>query len=270
MLALLSKALLVLIVALLLPTGLVFASQDAVPGDQTYPVKRGLENVIVRLAALHPSTRAFFKTDMANRRYKEAVTLIRRGDQASSESLVELVTQTQAAAEDISQISDPSTKQQLVDNLSKQIVQYKAGLAQLETTAPPVASMPQPPVAQTVDQSPVQPLVPTVTPTSTPRSVQTQAPGQAGTSAQPTVPVRPPTVIIVTATPPPIFVPAPPSVQPPIPTSIIGSAINNLNDIENHLRTLSAGAKKEKEKDEGRNNKDSNQDSGGAKKKSDK
>lgn len=246
-------------IALSVPTGLVLASQDAVPGDKTYPVKRGLENVIVNLASLHPTTRAFFKTDMAGRRYKEAVALIRRGDQASSESLVELVTQTQAAATDISQISDPEAKKQLIDNLSKQIVQYKTGLSQLETTAPPVVSTqplaqaPAQPVTQTAPQATSQqPPAPTATPVQTPPAAQgqvpPQAPPQAGASAQPTA-TEAPQAPITRPSPPnrpgPGFVP-PPSAAPnmPFPPSDIGSTINNLDAIEAQLRALSAGARR--------------------------
>ena len=290
--SLLSKALIVLMIALFVPTGLVLASQDAVPGDRAYPVKRGLENVIVTLASLHPTTRAFFKTDMAGRRYKEAVALIRRGDQGSSQSLTELVAQTQAAATDISQISDPTAKQQLVDNLSKQIVQYKAGLSQLETTALPVA--PEQPIVQAPvqpTQPPVQIAPPQPTTITSPAQQQAlyqngtgQAPSQAGTSAQPTAPVRQPPAAAIIAPKPSIaqqLAPSsPPSVPPPLPAqqspvpppSSIGSAISDLEAIEERLSNLSQKIEGDKSSKEVKRDKESeglnNKDSGGAKKRS--
>lgn len=244
MLALLSKALLVLMLVLLLPTGLVFASQDAVPGDRTYPIKRSLENVIVTLVSLHPSTRAFFKADMAGRRYKEAVALVKRGDVNSSNSLIELVTQTEVAAEDIGQIKDPKIKQELVDNLSKQIVEYKTGLAKLENQSPPAAPV----------------LQPTSVPVAQPEAQQSVPP-------QPTVPVQqpPPASQQPFVTPPPV----PPQAAP---SGSIKDTIDNLDEISERLHNLSKEIGREKvnindkkeKKDENRNN----NGSGGTKKKS--
>ena len=250
MLALLSKALLVLMLVLLLPTGLVFASQDAVPGDRTYPIKRGLENVIVKVSSVHPTTRAFFKADMSKRRYKEAVALVKRGDTGSQSSLIELVTQTEAAAEDIGEISDPKVKQELVDNLSKQIVQYKAGLNKLETAniEPPVV-----PAAQPATQPVVQPVQ------------QAQPPVQA---VQPT-PLAQPTPITLPSSPP-VGGPAPVA-PPPIPVAPSGSIRNTIDDLEainERLHNLSKEIEKKKEeksdrtkkKDEDRSNQKTGKD----------
>lgn len=131
MLAILSKLVIVLMVVMLVPTGLVLASQEAVPGDATYPVKRGLEGVIITLASVHPATRAFFHTDLTKRRFKEAIALIRRGRDAS-DSLVELVTQTQEAADIIDKIPDRVAKKAYIENLSTRIVEYKVSLKKLE------------------------------------------------------------------------------------------------------------------------------------------
>lgn len=241
MLALLSKALIVLMIVLLLPTGLVFASQNAVPGDMTYPVKRGLENVIVTAASLHPSTRAFFKTDMAGRRYKEAVALIRRGDVGSAQSLQELVLQTESAALDISQISDLSAKEQLADNLSKQIEGYKIGLSKLETSA--VASQPvvSQPIAQAVVSSAPTPLL---APPAAAPPAQQQPPIQSGASAQPTAPPAqsapppPPTA-------PPVQSPVPPQRSPGLPANI-GQAIDDLEKVKDRLEQINKEIEKNK------------------------
>lgn len=242
----------VLMVVLLVPTGLVFASQDAVPGDRTYPIKRGLENVIVTLASVHPATRAFFKADMSKRRYKEAVALVKRGDTESQSSLVELVAQTEAAAEDIGQISDPKAKQELVENLSRQIDEYQTGLTKLETQSDPLTQATQP-------YSPS--LSPVVQPTSAP-------------IAQPT-PVTLPTP---TSVPQVVNRPLPVPPTPVVPATSIRSTINNLGEINDKLRNLSKEIEKDKkkEKDERRPNKVDNdgsrssKDSGGDKKKFDK
>lgn len=252
MVSLLSKALIVLILVLLIPTGLVFASQDAVPGDGTYSIKRSLENVIVTVASLHPATRAFFKTDMATRRYKEAIVLINRGDLASSKSLTELVAQTQSAAVDINQISDPVAKQKLIDNLSVQITQYQAGLVQLGGTAPVSApSVSQPiPTPTTVQQPADSPAA--IKPTPLPTGITPQptvpvqsAPLQAGTSAQPTPrvttsPTRTAASPTATATPTPTTAPTPTPMSILSPTPVANPASGVSPDIQGTIDDLNA------------------------------
>lgn len=138
---LLAKVILVMALVLMPPTGLVLASQDAVPGDNTYPVKRGLEGVILKIASLNPRTKAFFDSDLSERRYKEAITLMSRGNSAD-ESLVELAQQTQAAAIALNQVSDPVVKQQLAQTLSEQINEYKKGLQKVQKSQQQVVNYP--------------------------------------------------------------------------------------------------------------------------------
>lgn len=118
-------------IALLVPTGLVLASQDALPGDSTYPLKRKLENVVIQLSSRHPVTQAYFGSDLSKRRFKEAVALIKRGDNASG-SLNELVDQTQSAADSMKGISDSRLRKQMAANFSNQIDDYQKSLIQIE------------------------------------------------------------------------------------------------------------------------------------------
>lgn len=157
----LSRLILVLSVILIIPTALIIISQNAVPGDRTYPIKRGIEGTIASLASLTPQTRAFFSVDLTDRRYKEAVALIKKGDNPTT-SLSELVTQTQVAAQDINTVSDTQTKKQLVASLTKQIDEYDQGLANFGQEQSPLFLTPTTSVPNVI--VPPSGLTPTPTP----------------------------------------------------------------------------------------------------------
>lgn len=218
---LLSKILLGLTVALIIPTVLVLVSQNSVPGDSTYPVKRALESVIIKLASVNPSTQAFFNVDFSQRRYIEAVALIKRGDSAD-QSLQELVTQTEEAATSIAEVGDPAAKQKLVVDLSAQIDEYKKGLVGLEQIPTP---------GQSLAAAPTQTLVNTVTlpPQSTagtsgqasPAQPTTiQAPTTAATLPIPTTPAETPSQP-AQSTPQPTKNPSATSAPQPTPTPAV-------------------------------------------------
>lgn len=170
--SLFGKVFLVLILIFLIPTGLVLASQDALPGDAAYPIKRELENGIFAVASLTPQSKAFFSSNLSQRRFKEALALVKRNDERSSESLTALVSQTQAAATDIQNISDPAAKQEYVANLTKQIDEYRQGFSntQINTqpnSVPSPVSIVQPTVIPTIKLLPGEPTPTVVTSTPT-------------------------------------------------------------------------------------------------------
>lgn len=126
----LGKFVLVLALVLMVPTVLILASQNAIPGDSTYLIKRKLEDGIIVVASLHPSTRAMFHVGFSQRRFKEAVAVIKKGGKGY-ESLDELVSQTRTAATSVKNLSDKEAKKQLAADLSKQIEEYDKIIAQL-------------------------------------------------------------------------------------------------------------------------------------------
>lgn len=143
---LIGKVLVAVLIVLLGPTAAVVASQDSIPGDRTYPIKRGLENVVIGLASVSPRGKAFFSKDFSKRRFKETIALAKQGKAATS-SLPELVSQTQIASLDIQKISDTSVKKQYAKDLSKQIDEYQSGLDKLHAVPKPVEKTPDPYVA---------------------------------------------------------------------------------------------------------------------------
>lgn len=184
MVALLSKLILVFSLILLPPTGLILISQNALPGESTYGIKRALENVIVSAFSLHPATKAYFRADFSNRRYKEVIAVVKKGNN-NIETLVELVVQTKVAAKEIEKISDPKTKQVAQQKLEEQIVEYKKGLEEIQTTweknetqAPIAVIVPTPTSTPTptIISSETTAILPTTVPTSTPIPTSTQIP----------------------------------------------------------------------------------------------
>ncbi len=154
------------------PAVLALVSNNAVPGDGTYPIKRKLEEVIVLIASVTPQSRAWFSVERSNRRFLEAAVLLNKNEQAST-TLTELVDQTSVAAQEVTKISDPVRKQELINQLSQSITTYNEGLsAAAGLPAPtPLAFQAQPTPAQQ-GQAPLtpkpSPVLPTIKPTSTP------------------------------------------------------------------------------------------------------
>lgn len=130
---LVSIVLLVLVIALFPPATLAVVSNNAVPGDSTYPIKRGLEDIIFAVASLNPTMRAWFAAARSDRRFQEVTILIAQGKKAS-DTLNELVEQAQIAANQIDQVSDPAQKEKLINQLSDSIDKYDVGLTQMSQT----------------------------------------------------------------------------------------------------------------------------------------
>lgn len=154
-----SIIILVLAIVLFPPAVLAVVSNNAVPGDSTYPIKRGLEDVIYAVASLNPNTKALFAKARSDRRFQEITVLFTQGKEAGK-TLNELVEQTQVAANQINQVSDSNQKGRLISQLSESIVKYDQGLSKVSKPQPP--SVIQPPIP---NQSPTP--VPTVAPSST-------------------------------------------------------------------------------------------------------
>ena len=140
---LLSIITLVLALVLFPPAALAVVSNNAVPGDSTYPIKRGLEDVIYAVASLNPNTKALFAKARSDRRFQEITTLLTQGKDASK-TLNELVEQTRAAANQIDQVSDLTQRAKLTSQLSDSITKYDQGLSQVSQLRPQASPAVQP------------------------------------------------------------------------------------------------------------------------------
>lgn len=230
--------------ALLPFTVLIFLSQNSIPGDLFYPVKRGLESMVLAAASVSPSTRAAFRTDLTTRRFDEAEKLLLGA--SGTTGLKDFVTEIQAAQNEVSAISDPVKKQQLQEKIQTSVAEYEKRLDVVKV--------------KLVAQEEVSQLA--LAPTNTPITVATSEPGQqpipTNTQAplptstpKPPVPSNPPNAIIVTPTkvqaipiqtPTPIEISnTPTSIPQPTPVSSInpgGGTIVIVDDVSKYLRCL--------------------------------
>ncbi len=182
MVKIISTATLILAIVLFPPSSLALISNNAVPGDATYPIKRILEDGIYAVASLNPITRAWFSAARSDRRFKEFSTLIAQGKSASK-TLNELVSQTDIAANELAKVEDPVRKEQLTDQLLDSIKKYDQGLEQAsnQITTPPITEVVSPPEpSATLVATPV----PTQRPTPSAQPVTPSKPPQGGVDAK--------------------------------------------------------------------------------------
>ena len=195
-----------LIIAILLfpPSALALISNNAVPGDTIYPLKRVLENGIIVLASVNPTTKAWFATARSDRRFEEYEILVGQG-KSTDESLNELVAQADVAASQIAEVSDSTQKATLIEKLSGSLEKYDSTLKQL-SEAP--TSTPQNNTSTSVVST-------------SPRPTNSISPGPSATGV----------TVIPSATPgfksplPSSSAPSPIVVQPTKPTSVPASSV---------------------------------------------
>lgn len=262
---------LVLILSFVLfpPATLALISNNAVPGDVTYPIKRGLEDVIFAAASVNPTTKAWFASARSDRRFKEVTILLSKGEKVE-QTLEDLVTQTEIAAAQLNEVSNPQKKQEIINNLSAKIDNYNQVLK--ESNADILPEVPT--------QTPFP--APTATPasvassavSSTPRSIPTPKPN----------PTKSPSVIPypVETSKPFVSSPAPtsqptdeplPTPSPNLPTSSnqsedIAQAIQRLEDIKRRMEMDREDKEPKQEKRE-KEDKKSNEKEEGRKDRSD-
>lgn len=177
----------IILFALLPVSLLAFLSQNAVPGELFYPVKRGLENVVLVASSVHPATKVAFRTDLTERRFAEAESLLLL--QGQTTALTEFVTDFEIIEEELAQISSSEEKKELSENLIAKINEYETKLVAVQTqiaqenqiafvpsTPTPAPSSPtQQPATSTpipvVQPSPGQTVTVTPTPTPTPIAI---------------------------------------------------------------------------------------------------
>lgn len=248
-----------LILALVLfpPATLAVVSNNAIPGDTTYPIKRGLEDVIFAVASLNPATKAWFAAARSDRRFTEVSALVAQGKKAS-ETLNELVEQTQIAAIQIDKVSDPIQKEKLIKQLADSIYKYDVGLSQISTqkkeTRPVAIAQPLPTriISETtpvpVSIATTEPLVPQSTDSAINQlpasSLSPTARPQASQVPQsPIVQSSPTPVPTASSLPSPRVIPSPASVPSPSEDSDIDKARDALEKIKKKLEERQGGSR---------------------------
>lgn len=214
----------IILFALLPFSVLAFLSQNTVPGDLFYPVKRGLENVILVASSVHPATKVAFRTDLTERRFKEAEQLLVL--QGQTTALTEFVSDVQIVEEELLNLSSFEDKKEASEKLIAKIDEYETKLALVQVQVEqqpvqePIQPAPQPGQPQPgADQPRAETPVPTVqtplpgqTPTPTPfQQIQTPRPKADQPVAETPAPTETPKPLIqipfqpqTTTTPAPI------------------------------------------------------------------
>lgn len=171
-------ALIFLMIFLAPPSVLALISNNAVPGDATYPIKRTLEAGILTIASVHPSVKAAFTVERSSRRFLEAKKLIDTGeDDKAVNTLDELIGQTKDAVKEVTNVPAGNSKKQLVKKLTEQVKTYDKELekaqkkitSQVSYETPPQITTPVPTQSNSVQQlynSPSTSSVPSPSPTS--------------------------------------------------------------------------------------------------------
>lgn len=170
MLRIISILVLILFIVLLPPAVLAYASQDALPGEGLYPVKRKLEDIILSLSTINPTTKAWFALAYSRRRFQETTSLIdKKENTAASKTLTELVSQTQSVASQIKQVNDPTQKKQLSTELRNSVTEYKQGLDEAQKQLNQ-GSITLPSPTPEASLNPIEQATPTIAPSPTPNN----------------------------------------------------------------------------------------------------
>lgn len=160
----------VLLFAFLPFTVLVLLSQNSLPGEFFYPVKIGMENVILAAASFSPATRVAFRTDLTERRFDEAQQLL--VSHADTSAYNNFVVEIASAQQDLSTLSNPKDKLENSDKLIAKINEYQKQLSQVKNEVQVASGQTPPsqtPVATSLQTSTPAKNVPVSTP-STPLS----------------------------------------------------------------------------------------------------
>ncbi|MDO8621361.1 MAG: DUF5667 domain-containing protein [Candidatus Levybacteria bacterium] len=189
----------IILFAFLPITVLIFLSQDSVPGDLFYPVKRGLENVVLAAASVNPATRVAFRTNLTETRFKEAQSLVLSKSNASG--LSTFVDEVQGAQLEVTNLTSDTERKTAEEKLISKIDEYQNGLSTLQAkTEQNVISYQFQETVLTPTPIPPSPT-PTAIPSPTPRIVSSQSFPQPSSTPIPTITIVPTVVPITQATP---------------------------------------------------------------------
>ena len=214
----LNRTLWVLFLVLTPLTFVGILSQNSIPGDFLYSVKRGYEGTALAFASFAPETKASYTTSLATVRFTEAEKLLLA--KSDTQGLATLVEQVQTAQNNVAAVQNSPQKEELEQKLIASIDTYQANLLRVQQQiASNVASQPiaQDTPAQTqtttnqatqttspANTQPTQTAIPTST--TTPSSLETAAPTQTQIQTPTSTPTQ--TEEITTTTP--IVTQAPP------------------------------------------------------------
>ncbi len=225
MIRLLTIISIILAVVLFPPASLALISNNAIPGDKTYPIKIGLEDIIYMVASISPTSKAWFSGARSDRRFQELNILATEGKQ-TGQTLNDLVEQTQITANQIANVSDQDQKTKLIEQLSASIEKYDKGLEKISSVEPAPA-----PITATIPIEPESTVRPSAS--ATPRATSTPSPTPTPTPTSTSIPTPRATT---TPRPTPTPIPTPTPRPTPVATPEPGRQVFPCDKITNDIR----------------------------------
>ncbi len=232
-------------------TVLILLSQNSIPGDFFYPVKRGLENIILAAASVSPTTKVAFRTGLTQTRFTEAQQLF--VSKADTTAFTDFVTEVSSTQKELSTVSNSQDKIQGADKAIAKIEEYQTQLTQLQTQVQVAQALPQDQF-----QNPVAPVVlsqnPVAQPTNPPTSTNPLTSAQPSQTTQPTSTSRPNQPVqgsqpLITPLPTavPANAPTPQRLAPAV-TNVIANNPQKAEQVKEKLKDTKENLEKIKEK----------------------
>lgn len=187
----------VLLFILLVPgTALGYFAENSLPNSPLYPVKRGIEQVVLTLVSVNTSAKSAYELSLANTRFTETKKLLASDTPINQQSLQQLDTVTQqltAAQASINTVSDPIQKAKLQVQFQSSIQSYQTQISQIQQQLQTVQvsnTTTQPQTHQQSSSEPTQatPSPKTQEPTPTDNTVSQQTAPQNTSTADTSVP----------------------------------------------------------------------------------
>lgn len=135
---------LILLFLLIPTTALGYYSESSLPGQPLYPLKRGIESMILLVESVTPYKKSLYYQSLATKRVNETATIVAQaassGDfssfdvQTSDATLQDIVVTVQQAVKQTETIHNPQQKQQAQQQLASAIKSYQTQLTQMNYT----------------------------------------------------------------------------------------------------------------------------------------
>ncbi len=111
-----------------------FMSENSIPGNPLYPMKRAIENIVTSFDGFDKNALALYTVSLVAQRFSETKKLASENSIALNTSQVQdFISQINSARETINAVTNPQEKQTLRNQLIQQIENYRNQLVILQT-----------------------------------------------------------------------------------------------------------------------------------------
>lgn len=126
----------VLLFILVIPgTALGYFAENSLPNSPLYPVKRGIETVVLTLVSLDAPAKSMYQVSLAQTRLAETKQLLVTTHTLTPQDMQQFdatIAQLNAAKVSLSTVQDPVQHAQIAANLQNTVVQYQQQLTQMQ------------------------------------------------------------------------------------------------------------------------------------------